>query len=81
MPINWIRLWKLHGSIGWAENKNGDVVRDFSADGETMVYPSHIKYDQTQAAPFTSLFDRLKSFMLEPDSLLITNGFSLIGVI
>ncbi|MEW8533911.1 MAG: SIR2 family protein [Candidatus Thiodiazotropha sp.] len=76
MPINWIRLWKLHGSIGWAENKNGDVVRDFSADGETMVYPSHIKYDQTQAAPFTSLFDRLKSFMLEPDSLLITNGFS-----
>lgn len=76
MPINWIRLWKLHGSIGWAENENGDVIRDFSADGETMVYPSHIKYDQTQAAPFTSLFDRLKSFMFEPDSLLITSGFS-----
>mgnify|MGYP003624411228 CR=1 FL=1 len=76
MPVNWIRLWKLHGSIGWAANKNGDVVRDFSSDRETMVYPSHIKYDQTQAAPFTSLFDRLKSFMLEPDSLLIANGFS-----
>ena len=76
MPINWIRLWKLHGSIGWAENNNGDVVRDFDSDGETMVYPSHIKYDQTQAAPFTSLFDRLKSFMLEPDSILIVNGFS-----
>lgn len=76
MPVNWIRLWKLHGSIGWAENDNGDVVRDPSMDGETMVYPSHIKYDQTQAAPFTSLFDRLKNFMLEPDSLLITNGFS-----
>ena len=76
MPVNWIRLWKLHGSIGWAENQNGDVVRDFFSDGETMVYPSHIKYDQTQAAPFTSLFDRLKSFMLEPDSLLIANGFS-----
>lgn len=76
MPVNWIRLWKLHGSIGWAINKNGDVVRDYLTDGETMVYPSHIKYDQTQAAPFTSLFDRLKSFMLEPDSLLIANGFS-----
>lgn len=76
MPINWIRLWKLHGSIGWAANNNGDVIRDFSADGETMVYPSHIKYDQTQAAPFTSLFDRLKNFMLEPDSLLIATGFS-----
>lgn len=76
MPVNWIRLWKLHGSIGWAETKEGDVVRDFSSDREIMVYPSHIKYDQTQAAPFTSLFDRLKSFMLEPDSLLIANGFS-----
>ena len=76
LPVNWIRLWKLHGSIGWSENRNGDVIRDFSSDGETMVYPSHIKYDQTQAAPFTSLFDRLKSFMLEPDSLLIANGFS-----
>jgi len=76
LPINWIRLWKLHGSIGWAENKDGDVVRDFSSASETMVYPSHIKYDQTQAAPFTSLFDRLKNFMLEPDSLLIASGFS-----
>ncbi|WP_422155396.1 SIR2 family protein [Vreelandella titanicae] len=76
LPVNWIRLWKLHGSIGWAENKRGDVIRDFSTDGQTMVYPSHIKYDQTQAAPFTSLFDRLKSFMLEPDSILIANGFS-----
>lgn len=76
MPVNWIRLWKLHGSIGWAENKLGDIIRDFFSDGETMVYPSHIKYDQTQAAPFTSLFDRLKSFILEPDSLLIANGFS-----
>ncbi|GAB1259865.1 SIR2 family protein [Aurantivibrio plasticivorans] len=76
MPINWIRLWKLHGSIGWSGNNRGDVVRDFSADGEIMVYPSHIKYDQTQAAPFTSFFDRLKNFLLEPDSLLISNGFS-----
>lgn len=76
LPSNWIRLWKLHGSIGWSENEQGEVIRDFGSDGNTMVYPSHIKYDQTQAAPFTSLFERLKSFLLEPDSILITNGFS-----
>lgn len=76
LPINWIRLWKLHGSIGWSKNSNGDVVRNFLTDGEIMVYPSHIKYDQTQAAPFTSLFERLKNFLIEPDSLLIANGFS-----
>ncbi len=76
LPINWIRLWKLHGSIGWAETPDGDVVRGSVTGGESMVYPSHIKYDQTQAAPFTSLFERLKNFLLEPDSLLITSGFS-----
>ncbi|MCK0070856.1 SIR2 family protein [Kordiimonas laminariae] len=76
LPVNWIRLWKLHGSIGWSQNDSGEVIRSFSEDGEIMVYPSHIKYDQTQAAPFTSLFDRLKSFMLEPDTLLIASGFS-----
>jgi hypothetical protein len=41
-----------------------------------MVYPSHIKYDQTQAAPFSSLFERFKNFLLEPDTLLISSGFS-----
>jgi hypothetical protein len=76
MPPRWIRLWKLHGSINWSKNSNDEVVRG-EGDGEgTMVYPSHIKYDQTQSAPFSSLFDRLKNFLLEPDSLLLTTGFS-----
>jgi hypothetical protein len=76
MPPRWIRLWKLHGSINWSRNTKGEVVRSDGVDDGTMVYPSHIKYDQTQSAPFSSLFDRLKNFLLEPDSLLLTTGFS-----
>jgi hypothetical protein len=76
MPARWIRLWKLHGSINWSRNSNNEVVRGDGSDEGTMVYPSHIKYDQTQSAPFSSLFDRLKNFLLEPDSLLLTTGFS-----
>ena len=76
MPARWIRLWKLHGSINWFKNSNGEVVRGDGIEEGTMVYPSHIKYDQTQSAPFSSLFERLKSFLLEPDSLLLTTGFS-----
>lgn len=76
MPARWIRLWKLHGSINWSRNDDNEVVRGAGVDEGTMVYPSHIKYDQTQSAPFSSLFDRLKNFLLEPDSLLITTGFS-----
>ncbi|GGQ33794.1 SIR2 family protein [Shewanella litoralis] len=76
MPPRWIRLWKLHGSINWSKNENGEIVRGDGLDEGNMVYPSHIKYDQTQSAPFSSLFERLKSFLLEPDSLLLTTGFS-----
>ncbi|MFT6925864.1 MAG: hypothetical protein ACJAZP_001456 [Psychromonas sp.] len=76
MPARWIRLWKLHGSINWSKNAKNEVIRGDGTDEGTMVYPSHIKYDQTQSAPFSSLFDRLKNFLLEPDSLLLTTGFS-----
>ncbi|MCW1937894.1 SIR2 family protein [Pseudomonas sp. MDMC_285] len=27
LPPRWVRLWKLHGSIGWESNENGEVVR------------------------------------------------------
>ncbi|RWR02934.1 hypothetical protein ED28_05170 [[Pantoea] beijingensis] len=76
LPPRWVRLWKLHGSIGWMMRENGQVTRIPECDISNMVYPSHIKYSQTQAAPFSALFERLKSFLMEPDSLLITTGFS-----
>ena len=75
LPPRWSRLWKLHGSINWAK-REGEVVRVNDTTSGEMVYPSHIKYDQTQSAPFSSMFERLKEFLLEPDSLLITAGFS-----
>lgn len=76
LPPRWVRLWKLHGSIGWETNEKGEVVRVPESKNANMVYPSHVKYEQTQAAPFSSLFERLKSFILEPDSLLLSTGFS-----
>ena len=76
LPPRWVRLWKLHGSINWSRNAKGEVIRLQGEEDGSMVYPSHIKYDQTQSAPFSSMFERLKRFLLEPDSLLITTGFS-----
>jgi hypothetical protein len=40
------------------------------------VFPEHLKYDQTQKAPYAALFDRLKAFLMTPDTLLIATGFS-----
>lgn len=76
LPPRWVRLWKLHGSIGWKLHDNGQVIRVPECEESSMVYPSHIKYTQTQAAPFSSLFERLKGFLMEPDTLLLTTGFS-----
>ncbi|WP_261845009.1 SIR2 family protein [Aliamphritea ceti] len=76
LPPRWVRLWKLHGSINWLTNEVGEIIRGMNEGAGTMVYPSHVKYDQTQSAPFSSLFERLKNFLLEPDTLLITTGFS-----
>jgi hypothetical protein len=76
LPPRWVRLWKLHGSIGWELSENLEVIRLPTSTNTNMVYPSHVKYDQTQAAPFSSLFERFKNFLNEPDTLTIASGFS-----
>lgn len=76
LPARWTRLWKLHGSLGWAANAKGEVVRTGQASATHLVFPEHLKYDQTQKAPYAALFDRLRAFLMTPDTLLIATGFS-----
>lgn len=76
LPSRWARLWKLHGSLGWDLNDNREIVRRAGSNSTKLIYPTHIKYDQTQKMPYTALIDRLRKFLLTPDSLLLTTGFS-----
>jgi hypothetical protein len=75
LPARWAKLWKMHGSLGWAL-EDGAVVRGHGREAAELVYPDHLKYDLTQKQPYSALFERLKSFLLTPDSLLLTVGFS-----
>ena len=75
LPARWSRLWKLHGSLGWAMD-SGRVVRSGGYASTELVYPDHLKYDLTQKQPYAALFERLKTFLLTPDTLLLTVGFS-----
>ncbi|WP_368647143.1 SIR2 family protein [Castellaniella ginsengisoli] len=75
LPPRWSRLWKLHGSLGWALEGNS-VVRGRGRDATQLVYPDHLKYELTQKQPYSSLFERLRQFLLTPDSILLTSGFS-----
>lgn len=75
LPPRWSRLWKLHGSLGWA--LEGDsVVRGRGRGASQLVYPDHLKYELTQKQPYSALFERLRQFLLTPDSILLTSGFS-----
>jgi len=71
IPARWTRLWKLHGSINWEkieETVNGAkvtrivrVTRQAEA-GKVMIFPSHLKYDQSRRMPYLAMLDRLKVF-------------------
>jgi hypothetical protein len=76
LPSRWARLWKLHGSLGWDFNARGEMVRGKGKSATRCIYPTHLKYNQTQKLPYTAFFERLKAFLRMPDSLLVTSGFS-----
>ena len=76
LPARWARLWKLHGSLGWGVNANGELIAGKGRDASEMIYPDHLKYDHIQKLPYTALFDRLRKFLMTPDTLLLSCGFS-----
>ena len=76
LPPRWTRLWKLHGSLGWCQGELEEVIRTGKSSHTHLVFPEHLKYDQTQKAPYTALLDRLKTFLSTSDTLLISIGFS-----
>ena len=75
LPSRWSRLWKLHGSLGWAVS--GDtVIRTGDRSSTELIYPDHLKYDQATRLPYSALFERLRQFLTTPDTLMICSGFS-----
>jgi hypothetical protein len=76
LPARWTRLWKLHGSLGWKSNGSDEVIRTGDASSTHLIYPEHLKYDQTQKAPYAAFFDRLRAFLTSKDTLLVAIGFS-----
>lgn len=76
LPSRWARLWKLHGSLGWKISDRDVLTRDGSYTSTELIFPEHRKYDKTQKMPYVAFFDRLRKFLLTPDTLLLSCGFS-----
>lgn len=83
---NWLRLWKVHGSLNWfwKTHKDGSqsVIRrgkTASIDGledELVIYPSREKYITSQKQPFVAYFDRLRNVLQSGELLFIISGYS-----
>ena len=78
LPSRWARLWKVHGSINWSRTDTGDVERRQAAEvgSRKMIYPSHLKYDESRRLPYLAMLDRLKAFLANGQAVLITCGYS-----
>lgn len=73
---NWVKLWKLHGSLGWAQNSKKEIIRTSGNTGAAMIYPSFLKYDHSKKQPYLSYMDRLSDFLKQEDSVLFVCGYS-----
>ncbi len=80
LPGRWARLWKLHGSVNWWLCDLGgvpEVVRaERRAGTARLIYPSHLKYDETRQMPYLAMMDKLKAFLRLPAAILVCAGFS-----
>lgn len=79
LPARWARLWKIHGSLSWREDARGNIHRGGDAGGGSdrrLIYPSHLKYDESRRMPYLAMLDRLRAFLRQPASVLIISGYS-----
>jgi len=81
IPFHWTRLWKIHGSLNWYQDISVDNKKIFRSsevknDATQLIYPSHLKYEQSRKMPYLALIDQLSKFIKQKSSLLIISGYS-----
>jgi len=81
LPSRWARLWKIHGSVNWIKRQDGSVFRCHhpakpKAGEQLLIFPSHLKYDQSRRMPFLAMIDRLRAFFRDANSVLVVCGYS-----
>lgn len=78
LPPRWARVWKIHGSINWWMTTKNTIrrSRDKVEGEQLLIYPSHLKYDQSRQMPYYAMLDRLRVFLRTDQCVLVTCGYS-----
>ena len=84
IPHHWSRLWKIHGSINWIQETKNEEMKVFrssssdlpNVDASHLIYPSHLKYEESRKMPYLALIDQLNRFIRKKSSFLVLCGYS-----
>lgn len=81
IPLHWTRLWKIHGSINWYQDTEENLKKvyrssDVKKNASHLIYPSHLKYEESRKMPYLALIDQLNRFIRKKSALLILSGYS-----
>jgi hypothetical protein len=79
LPSEFVRLWKLHGSVNWAWSDDEQIIRlgqPVPEDLPAAIYPSDAKYEESRRVPFVVLQDRFRRALHEPETLVLISGYS-----
>jgi hypothetical protein len=84
-PPTWVRVWKIHGSIGWRfsvdpTSNQKKIVRTPSVepgkDEDLIIFPSRQKYTDSRKQPYVAYHDRFRRLLSSGEVLLIVIGYS-----
>lgn len=81
IPSHWSRLWKIHGSINWHKEELAGQSRvcrssEIKSGVSHLIYPSHLKYEESRKMPYLALIDQLGRFLKKKSSFLVLSGYS-----
>ena len=79
VPPQFVRLWKLHGSVNWVRSEENQIVRigrPAPKELPAAIYPSDAKYEESRRVPFVVLQDRLRHAMHAPETIMLISGYS-----
>lgn len=70
-----VNLYKLHGSINWSQDDRGNLSQGNYIKGETVIYPTMLKHQETAQSPYSELFREFSTILQKPNTTLVIMGY------
>lgn len=69
------QLYKLHGSVDWERQANGEMLRKQNAVHPVIIYPAENKFETSYQQPFLEVMSCFQTALRAPNTGLLVVGF------